>query len=317
MEKEKLIKIYEIMLKIRYFEQSVKSLYQEGLIPGSVHLYTGQEAIAAGTCIQLNDDDYISSTHRGHGHIIARGGDLKKMMAELFGKETGYNGGRGGSMHIASINLGILGANSIVGAGIPMATGAAMSSWYRKSKQVVLCFFGDGATNQGTFHESLNIASNFNLPIVYICENNLYGVGTNINSVTKCKILSKRAISYSMQGITIDGNNPIEVYSITKKAISKARQGKGPTLIEAKTYRWNSHYEGELDNYRDKEEVKLWKERDPIKNHESFLLDKGYMDNMIIKTTREKVNEEIKEAIVFAKESPYPKGASALKYVQL
>lgn len=317
MEKEKLIKIYEIMLKIRYFEQSVKSLYQEGLIPGSVHLYTGQEAIAAGTCIQLNDDDYISSTHRGHGHIIARGGDLKKMMAELFGKETGYNGGRGGSMHIASINLGILGANSIVGAGIPMATGAAMSSWYRKSKQVVLCFFGDGATNQGTFHESLNIASNFNLPIVYICENNLYGVGTNINSVTRCKILSKRAISYSMQGITIDGNNPIEVYSITKKAISKARQGKGPTLIEAKTYRWNSHYEGELDNYRDKEEVKLWKERDPIKNHESFLLDKGYMDNMIIKTTREKVNEEIKEAIVFAKESPYPKGASALKYVQL
>ena len=316
MKNEMLIDIYEIMLKIRYFEQSVKSLYQEGLIPGSVHLYTGQEAIAAGSCILLNSDDYISSTHRGHGHIIARGGDLKKMMAELFGKETGYNGGRGGSMHIASMNLGILGANSIVGAGIPIATGAAMSAKLRKSSQIVLCFFGDSATNQGTFHESLNIASSFNLPVIYICENNQYGVGTNINSVTKCKILSKRANSYSMEGITIDGNDPIEVYNTTKKAISKTRQGKGPILIEAKTYRWNSHYEGELDNYRDKEEVKIWKERDPIKKCESFLLDKGYIDKMIIKTMREKVDKEIKEAIIFAKESPYPKEASALKYVQ-
>lgn len=315
MEKELLLLIYKIMLKIRCFEEAVKDLYRSGLIPGSVHLYTGQEAIAAGSCVLLNDNDYISSTHRGHGHIIARGGNLGKIMAELFGKKTGYNGGRGGSMHIATMELGILGANGIVGAGIPIATGAAMSAMLRKSDQVTLCFFGDGATNQGTFHESLNIASNFNLPIVYICENNFYGVGTNIYNVTKCKVLSKRAESYGMPGITIDGNDPLEVFSTVKKAIIRARKGKGPTLIEAKTYRWNSHFEGQLDNYRDRKEVKFWKDRDPIKKYEYFLKDNKNINIDEIKNVNTKIKKEVKDAIGFAKNSPDPKESDALMNV--
>jgi len=307
--------LLEMMLRIRYFEETAKDLYKEGQIPGSIHLYTGEEAIAAGACANLKDTDYISSTHRGHGHIIARGGDLNRVMAELFGKSDGYNGGRGGSMHIATMELGILGANGIVGAGIPLATGAAFSSWLRKSDQVVICFFGDSATNQGTFHESLNIASIFSLPVVYICENNLYGVGTCIKNTSKCQQLSMRSMSYGIEGITIDGNDVMRVYEIVKKAIEKARNGNGPTFIEAETYRWNSHFEGEPDNYRPAGEVELWKKNDPISRFEKEIIKQNIMKRNEISTLHSKTKEEVDKAVKFAFESKFPDVDDVLKYV--
>ena len=309
------ISLFKTMLKIRHFEEIVKQLYSDGLIPGSVHLYTGEEAIAAGACAALNSDDYIGSTHRGHGHIIARGGVLKKVMAELFGKNDGYNGGRGGSMHIATMDLGILGANSIVGAGIPIATGAALSSKLRKSGQVALSFFGDGAANQGTFHESLNIAANFELPVVYILENNLYGVSGCILNMTKCIELFERAKSYGMPGLTIDGNDPIIVFKTVKDAVQRARNGKGPTLIECKTYRWYSHYEGELDDYRPPEEVKKWKEKDPISRFEKYLISEKIISKNNIDEFQNSIKKEIEDAIEFAKNSLDPLIGDALKFV--
>ena len=315
MEKNLKKELLATMLKIRYFEQTAKTLYKEGLIPGSIHLYIGEEAIAAGACANLKDTDYISSTHRGHGHIIARGGDLNRMMAELFGKADGYNGGRGGSMHIATMELGILGANGIVGAGIPIATGAAFSSFVRKSGQGTICFFGDGATNQGTFHESLNIASVFSLPVVYICENNLYGVGTCIKNTTKCQKLSIRSVSYGIEGITIDGNDVMLVYETVKKAVEKARAGKGPTFIEAETYRWQTHFEGEPDAYRPADEVKSWKEKDPITRFEKELLKQQIMDSDEIKVLHKDVQNQIEKAVEFAKASEQPDVNDVLKYV--
>ena len=309
------IKLYKSMLKIRYFEESVKKLYEDGDIPGSVHLYTGEEAVAAGACAALRLSDFITSTHRGHGHIIARGGDLKKVMAELFGKSTGYNGGRGGSMHIATMDLGILGANGIVGAGIPIATGAALSSSLRKSDQVTICFFGDSASNQGTFHESLNIAASFNLPIIYICENNLYGVGTCILNTTKCRDISERSKSYGMPGESIDGNDVLKVYESVRKAVESARKGGGPVLIECKTYRWHSHFEGEPDNYRDPAEVKKWKQKEPIKRFEKHILAGNILSKEEMSTIKDEVSGEVKSAIDFAKESPYPSGDTALEFV--
>ena len=315
MDKKTKLNLLKTMLKIRYFEESVKKIYKEGKIPGSVHLYTGEEAIAAGACATLDFKDYITSTHRGHGHIIARGGDVNKIMAEIFGKATGYNGGRAGSMHIATMDLGILGANGIVGAGIPIATGAALSSWLRKSKQVTVCFFGDSATNQGTFHESLNIAAVFNLPVIFICENNLYGVGTCILNTTKCVDLSQRSRSYGIPGETIDGNDPVKVYETVQEAVNRARNNKGPTLIEAKTYRWHSHYEGESDNYRKLEEVDEWKSKDPIKRFEELLLLEKLIDKKQLKKYHFEVVKLIDAAIEYAENSPYPLIEDALKFV--
>ena len=307
--------LLKTMLKIRYFEEAVKELYATGLILGSVHLYTGEEAIAAGACAALKEDDYLTSTHRGHGHVIAKGGDLGKTMAELTGKATGYCGGRGGPMHIAAMELGILGTNGIVGAGIPLATGAALSSKLRKSNQVTICFFGDGASNQGTFHESLNISSAFLLPVVYICENNLYGLGTCISKTAKCVDISEYSKSYVMEGITIDGNDPVIVYNEVKKAVDKARNGKGPTLIEAKTYRWYSHFEGEPDNYRPPEEIKKWKKNDPVLRFENFLVNKNIMTKHDIGILHNEIKKEIDSVVEYAKESPDPLIEDALKFV--
>ena len=237
------------------------------------------------------------------------------MMAELFGKSDGYNGGRGGSMHIATMELGILGANGIVGAGIPLATGAAFSSFVRKSGQVTICFFGDGATNQGTFHESLNIASVFSFPVVYVCENNLYGVGTCIKNTTKCQQLSIRSLGYGIEGITIDGNDVMAVYETVKKAVEKARSGRGPTFIEAETYRWGSHFEGEPDTYRTAEEVKLWKEMDPVVRYEKELTDKKIMDTDEIKSLHKDIQNQVNKAVEFAKVSNQPDVKDVLKYV--
>lgn len=315
MSKDLKKELLKIMLKIRYFEHTASTLYKEGQIPGSIHLYIGEEAIAAGACANLKDTDYISSTHRGHGHIIARGGDLNRVMAELFGKADGYNGGRGGSMHIATMELGILGANGIVGAGIPIATGAAFSSWIRKSNQVIICFFGDGATNQGTFHESLNIASVFSLPVVYICENNLYGVGTCIKNTSKCQQLSIKSMSYGIEGVTIDGNNVTLVYETVKKAVEKARNSKGPTFIEAETYRWHTHFEGEPDTYRPVDEVKFWKKKDPIAGFEEELIMQNIMSSDEINSLKCEIKNQVDMAVKFARESKPPDVNDALKYV--
>jgi pyruvate dehydrogenase E1 component alpha subunit len=310
---ERLIKMYEVMLKIRYFEDRVKVLFANGEMPGFVHLYLGQEAVAAGTCAVLKDDDYITSTHRGHGHIIAKGGEMKYMMAELYGKATGYNKGKGGSMHIAWPKLGILGANGIVSCGIPIATGAGMSAKVRKSGQVVACFFGDGASNEGTFHESLNIAGAFALPVVYICENNLYAVSTRQSKVRKVEDIADRAAGYGMPGLVIDGNDVIAVYEAVYEAVERARAGEGPTLVECKTYRWRAHFEGEVDTYRPPEEVEAWLKREPIAPYRKLLEEQGVLSEAEAQAIEASVIRELNEAVEFARVSPLPEPETALQ----
>jgi acetoin:2,6-dichlorophenolindophenol oxidoreductase subunit alpha len=310
---EKYILMYELMLKIRFFEERVKDLFASGEMPGFVHLYLGQEAVAAGACAPLNPGDYITSTHRGHGHILAKGGEMKYMMAELYGKATGYNKGKGGSMHIACPELGILGANGIVSAGIPIATGAAMSARLRKSGQVVVCFFGDGASNEGTFHESLNIASAFDLPVIYVCENNLYAVGTRQSQVRKIEDIADRAVGYGMPGLAVDGNDVIAVYEAVSEATERARSGSGPTLIECKTYRWRTHFEGEPDTYRPPEEVAAWLRREPIAPYRSTLIEIGVLNEEGAQAIERSILADLDEAVEFARSSPLPAPESALE----
>lgn len=308
-----LLLMYERMLKIRHFENRVKDLFAGGELPGFVHLYLGEEAVASGACAALQDGDYITSTHRGHGHIIAKGGEMKYMMAELFGKASGYNKGKGGSMHIACPELGVLGANGIVGAGIPLATGAALAAKYRKSGQVVICFFGDGASNEGMFHESLNIAGAFDLPVIYVCENNLYAVGTRQSEVRKVEDIADRATSYGMPGLVIDGNDVIAVYEAVKEAVKRARVGEGPTLIECKTYRWRGHFEGEVDNYRRPEEITAWIKREPLAPYRKLLLDQGVLNEEKAEAIEQRVIAELEEAVGFARQSPLPQPETALE----
>lgn len=311
--RETLIWMFERMLKIRHFEDRVKNLFAAGELPGFVHLYLGQEAVAAGACATLREDDYITSTHRGHGHIIAKGGDVKRMMAELYAKVTGYNKGKGGSLHIADPNLGILGANGIVGAGIPIATGAALSAKLRKTDQVTMCFFGDGAANQGTFHEAINLASAFDLPIVYICENNLYAVGTRQSQVRKIEDIANRGAGYGIPGLAIDGNDVVAVYEAAQEAVDRARAGEGPTLIECKTYRWRTHFEGEPDTYRPPEEVQAWMKREPIAPYRSQLIKSGMLSEVEANEIEAAVLREIDEAVEFGRASPAPEPESALE----
>ncbi len=300
---------YTVMYRTRRFEEEVFEFYKRGLMPGLAHLYLGEEAIAAGACAALRDDDYISSTHRGHGHLVSRGADVKRMMAEILGKETGYSKGKGGSMHIMAMDKGILGANGIVGGGIPIATGAAYSAKLRGTDQVTLSFFGDSAANEGTFHESINMAAAWDLPIVYIIENNLYGISVDIRRVTKEHQLSKRATGYGIPGLTIDGNDVFAVYDTVSTAVDRARKGQGPTLIECLTYRWQGHHVGDPATYRDEQEVSDWRkpENEPIAKLESLkLLSQQEMDDI-----KAGVEAEIRAACAFAEESPYPDVAEA------
>jgi pyruvate dehydrogenase E1 component alpha subunit len=293
---------YTVMYRTRRFEEEVFEFYKRGLMPGLAHLYLGQEAVSVGACAALQENDYIGSTHRGHGHLIARGADLNRMMAEILGKETGYSKGKGGSMHIMAMDKGILGANGIVGGEIPIAVGAAYSAKYRKTSQVTLAFFGDAATNEGTFHESVNIAAAWNLPIVFIIENNLYGISVDIRKVTKEHQLSKRAVGYGIPGITIDGNDVFVVYEECKKAVEYAREGEGPTLIECNTYRWQGHHVGDPGDYRPSEEVAAWKADEPIGKLEK----RGLLTETEIAQIQAAVEAEIRAACKFAEESPYP-----------
>lgn len=304
--KELLSGMYRKMLSIRKFEKTASTFFAEGKIPGFVHLYIGEEAIAVGACANLRDDDYITSTHRGHGHIVAKGGNLKYMMAELFGKETGYCKGKGGSMHIADAELGILGANGIVGAGHLIATGAAWSAHYRGSDQVSVCFFGDASTNQSTFHEAMNLASLWKLPVIFICENNLYGISVSQARHQTIKDIAKRAEGYCMPSLTADGNDVVTVYEHVQEAVQRARDGEGPTLLEFKTYRQHGHFEGDPGAYRPKEEVEAWLLKDPIPRFEDYLMEHKLMTADELKQIEDEVDGEIQEALDFAFASDYP-----------
>lgn len=298
---------YTMMYRARRFEEEVFEFYKRGLMPGLAHLYLGEEAVAVGACAALREDDYIGSTHRGHGHLVARGADLNRMMAEILGKETGYSKGKGGSMHIMAMDKGILGANGIVGGEIPIAAGAAYAAKYRGTDQVTLAFFGDSASNEGTFHETINMAAAWDLPIVFIIENNLYGISVDIRRVTKEHQLSKRAVGYGIPGITIDGNDVFTVYEECKKAVELARKGGGPTLIECNTYRWQGHHVGDPGEYRPDDEVAQWKADEPIVKLEA----KKILPADTIARIRASVEEEIQAACKFAEESPYPQEEEA------
>jgi pyruvate dehydrogenase E1 component alpha subunit len=299
------------MFRIRTFEERVSRLYAKSEIPGFVHLYIGEEAVACGVCSNLNDDDFITSTHRGHGHLIAKGGDPKRMMAELYGRRTGYCKGKGGSMHIADMDLGILGANGIVAGGLPIAVGAAYSSMLRETSQVAVAFFGDGATNEGVFHEALNVASAWNLPIVFVCENNQFGVSARLDRVVRETDISKRALAHGMEGIRIDGNDVLAVKETSATAITKAREGKGPTLIVCQTFRFKGHFEGENVNYLNEGELESWKKRDPIPAYAEVLLADGVRQEELDER-EEKVRSDIEAAIEFARASELPDPQDAL-----
>ncbi|NMA87539.1 MAG: thiamine pyrophosphate-dependent dehydrogenase E1 component subunit alpha [Tissierellia bacterium] len=300
-------KFYKDMFTIRRFEETAEKLFLEGEIPGFIHLYIGEEAIATGVCSNLTDTDYIASTHRGHGHTIAKGADVKRAMAELFGKKTGLCKGKGGSMHIADFSIGMLGANGVVGGGFNLAVGAGLAIDYQKRDDVSVVFFGDGASNRGTFHEALNMAAAWKLPVIFVCENNQWASTTPYLTQTSVENIADRAVGYNIPGVICDGNDVFDVYETTKEAVERARQGGGPTLIEAKTYRIKGHFVGDPELYRTKEEVqKEFDENCPIKNFEKTVLDKKLMTEKEMEDIRKEVNELITEAVEFARESPYP-----------
>lgn len=299
-DKSVLLRMYRNIYATRRFELKCIELYRLGLIRGYLHPYLGQEAIAAGACEAIGGEGTIVSTHRGHGHCISKGADLKRMMAEIMGRETGYCKGRGGSMHISSRDHNNLGANGIVGGGIPIGTGAAMGIKIKQSKQVVVAFFSDGASNNGVCGESLNLAAIYDLPIIYMLENNHYAVTMPVERASACCELAKRSQAYGMPGICIDGNDAVEVYLETQKAAKRAADGQGPTLIEARTYRHGGHHVNDPGLYMDPDIVAAWKARDPL-----ILLGKRLRENQI-KEIEIRVDDEIEEAVSFAKNSPEP-----------
>ncbi|MEM2463539.1 MAG: pyruvate dehydrogenase (acetyl-transferring) E1 component subunit alpha [Candidatus Bathyarchaeia archaeon] len=315
LSKEKLVEMYRLMVKIRLFEEKVFELYAENLVPGTIHLYTGQEAVAVGVCSALRKDDYITSTHRGHGHCIAKGADVKRVMAEILGKKTGYCKGKGGSMHIADFSIGMLGATAVVGAGIPIAAGAGLSIKLRGTDQVVACFFGDGASNQGTFHEGINMAAIWSLPVIFVCENNLYAMGTRQSMVMRIENIADRAAAYGIPGVVVDGNDVLAVYEATLKAAERARKGEGPTLIECKTYRHRGHSRVDSAKYRPREEVEAWLAKDPIKRFREKLLGLNVLTETEIQQIDREEAAEIEEAVRYAMESPYPAPEEALEDV--
>ncbi len=304
------------MLLIRRFEESAEDAYMRGHIHGTMHLSIGQEASAVGMCLPLTSSDYITSTHRGHGHCIAKGADPKRMFAEFFGKETGYCRGRGGSMHIADTGQGNLGANGIVGGGLPIAVGAALSIKRRGSNDVAMCFFGDGANNEGAFHESLNFASIWKLPVVFVCENNKYGMSMSVERSTAVADIAKRAAAYTMPGYSIDGNTFAAVVSTAEEAIARARAGEGPSLVVCNTYRWRGHSKSDRNRYRTREEIDEWStQRCPIKRFEAALLQHEFLQAEDIDQLRQSVEEEIQAGLEFAKNSPMPEVSELTRYV--
>ncbi len=308
LDKDKRFEIYRRMLNIRYFEKAAEALCKSGDVPGFCHSATGQEAAIVGACMALRDDDFMTGTHRSHGHPIGKGADLNGLMSELLGKATGVCKGRGGSMHFADAKVGIIGESAIVGGGIPLATGAGLSAQVRGTDQVGLCFFGDGAVNQGTFHESINMASIWKLPVIYFCENNLYAISTPLKLSHGQPEIAKRANGYGIPGVVVDGQDVEAVYEVTRKAVERARSGDGPTLIEANTYRFDEHAIGMSFpmNYRSDEEVINYKNtRDPLVIYKNFLIKKGIRDFELL-LVEDEVNKVICDSVTFAKSSPFP-----------
>lgn len=308
--------MYEQMLTIRRFEEKAIELFEHNLIWGNVHPCIGQEAVSVGVCSNLRRDDFMVNTHRGHGNCIAKGAELRLMMAELLGKLTGYCKGKGGSMHIADFEGGNLGANGIVGGGIPIAVGAGISIQNRGTDQVVVCFFGDGASNQGTFHESLNLAALWKLPVIFVCENNLYALSTPVQEAIPVPHISDRATAYGMPGYSVDGNDVIEVYTKTKEAIEKARTGEGPTLLDCLTYRFFGHFTGDPGRgitYRTKEEMEKWLLRCPIRQFKEQLIKEKIMDGNMDQIIDTELKDTIEAAVQFARESPFPSPEEAIQ----
>lgn len=304
---EEITGIYQIALRIRLFEERTAALFAEGLVKGTAHSYVGEEAIASAVCSVLNRDDFIGSYHRGHGHCIAKGARVDRMMAELLGRSTGYCSGLGGSMHIADLSLGILGANGIVGAAMPLCTGAALAAKLQGTGQVSVAFFGDGASNQGIFHESMNLASVWSLPMIFVCENNQYALTTPFRNTTSIDRIADRAASYSMPGVRVDGNDATEVGLAMREAVERARAGQGPTLIEAMTYRWGQHsMRANLRDPRPEEEQQYWRDRDPVKLLENELVERRIYTAQGIEEIRASTSGEIEKAVDFAKGSPQP-----------
>ena len=309
------LRIHRTMVRIRVFESRVEELFKAGELPGFVHTYIGQEAIAAGVCAALNSDDYITSTHRGHGHAIAKGMELGPIMAELYGKETGACRGRGGSMHVADFSVGMLGANGIVAGGLGIAAGAALSARYRGTRQVAVGFFGDGGINKGTFHEALNFAATHRLGVVFVCENNQYAQFTSRLRTTAVVDLSVRASAYGIPGVTVDGNDASATYRQALEAVVRAREGGGPTLLNMETYRFGGHYVGDAEVYRDSAEVEDRRRSDPILRWEQVLTAGELMPDGLRARTWEEAEQEVASAVRFAEESPYPDGSTALENV--
>jgi pyruvate dehydrogenase E1 component alpha subunit len=307
--KEQLSDVYSKMLRIRKFEETAGVLFAQGLIPGLIHLYIGEEAVAVGVCSALEKDDFIVSTHRGHGHCIAKGGDVKKMMAELLGRETGYCRGRGGSMHIVVPEIGVMGCSGIVGAGMVIAAGLGLAVNVRKTDRVVACFFGDGASNTGTFHESLNLSAIWRLPVVFVCENNMYAISVSTKKSTSVKNVADRAAGYGIPGIVVDGMDVMTVHGVVRDAVKRARRGEGPTLIECKTYRFRGHFEGDPKDggvYRTESEMHEWQHKCPVANFRRKLIENNVLEESEIEKIETECVEEIKEAAEFAVGSPYP-----------
>ena len=310
LEKPLLMEMLRRMVRIRRFEEAVIDLVQRGEIVGAAHSYIGEEAVAVGACLALRDDDWMTGNHRSHGHPIAKGGDVRRAMAELLGKRTGYCKGKGGSMHLADFSIGILGESGILGSSIPVAVGAALGSRLQKNDRVAVCFFGDGASNEGAFHESINLAAVWKLPVIFLCENNQYAVTSSFKEMVASANISDRAASYDIPGVLVDGQDVIAMHEAVSQAVLRARSGQGPSLVEGRTYRYFDHSLGlnriVRDPYRSDDEVAEWKKRDPIDIHKQRLLSQGIATQEEIDRIEEAVKAQIEEAISFARESPYP-----------
>ena len=313
---EKQLEMLRSMQIIRRFEERASDDYQAGAIYGVVHCYIGEEAVAVGICSALNRDDQIISTHRGHGHCLAKGADLNRMMAELYGRQAGYCKGKGGSMHIADFSIGMLGANGIVAGGIPIVTGAGLAAQLEGKGRVAVSFFGDGASNAGPFHESINIAATWKLPMLYVCENNLYSAGTTAAETLALSDVAARAAGYGIPGVVVDGNDVMAVYEAAEAAVNRARAGQGPTLIECKTYRWRGHTErpGQEDP-RPQDEIETWRQRDPINRFAANLMDQGVLTEEAWEKMDAEILAAIEDAVKFSEESPFPDPDAAVEDV--
>jgi TPP-dependent pyruvate/acetoin dehydrogenase alpha subunit len=311
-----MLSLYRNMVLIREFELKAREVFRTGKMPGFIHVYVGEEAVATGVCAQLKADDYVASTHRGHGHALAKGIPPRAVMAELLGAVTGCSGGRGGTMHLYDPTVGFLGSNGVVPPGILIASGAALSAKLKGTGQVAVAFFGDGGSNNGAFHEGLNMAATWELPVVFVCENNLYATEMPFSKATKNTNVASRAAAYNMAGLQLDGNNVLEVYEKAGEAIERARQGGGPTLLECLTYRWFGHHEGDPGvAYRTREEIAAWKERDPIKRLKRDALSAKLLTDEDFETVDAEIANVLEDAAQFALGSPLEEESTALRYV--